>query len=656
MVSKFWLLATLSISIALQSLCAQDKDPLLFRVNKEEVRLSEFSYIYGKTNGDKADYSKESLEEYLQLYIDFKLQLQKGKEDGLDKDPAVRREQEQYRQSLAETYLSEREITEKLVKEAYERSKEDRRIAHILISLPANADSKLEEATRTRVETIAQTLNADNFEALAKQYSNDSYSKDKGGDLGYFSVLQLPSYALENAVYTTAKGQVSAPVRSQYGYHFVMVTDVRPAFGKVQTAHIFLRPGANSKERIDSMHNVLKTDPQQFANLAALHSQDNVSKRNDGLIGWVTINQYESTFQDAVFALERDGQISAPLKTSSGWHILRRIKTFKDPSFAQVKSELTAAIKRDSRYALVEDALVQDIQKNNKFQFNRDIFESIVKTLEKENTFLAYSWKPTPDMLKDERILFQLGDNYKVYAKEFYLESQRATQERFIDQPKSIGEAADKVLKRKLIAPRCIEFETAQLGEKYPDFQNLLREYQEGILLFEVKKKFVWDKASADEEGLAKFYEANKNKYQWKERANVSHYIIRSTDPKLVKKIYKGARKKSPEQMTEIYNADKPMLQVTTQKYERGTAPAIDAAFPDKWKRRLRNDLLEKDGTNSFYKIEEVIAPEVKALSEARGMVVADYQEQLEKEFIQSLRKAYTVEVQEDVLKQLIKS
>lgn len=624
-------------------------DPVLFTVNGKEVRVSEFVYIYTKHNGDKADFSEASLRDYLQLYINFKLQVAKANDMGLDKNPEVQREQNQYKRQLSSTYLTDREITEKLVKEAFEWSKEDRRISHILFTVNETASEAETREAYEKAKRVKNQLTADNFAELVKQYSDDNFSKNTGGDLGYFTSLLLP-YELEKAMYYTQKGQNSEIVRSKYGFHIIRVTEVRPAYGQVQLAHILVRGNDDAaKKQVDSLYNVLKTT-DVFEELATKFSMDNSTKSRGGVIGWVGINKFPADFEKAVFDLSKDGAISAPVQTSAGWHILKRIKAMKNPTYQEVKGELTNKIKQNERFKIVQDTLTERIKREAGYKLDDAVYKDLKKILEADANFLQGRWNPENNLLGDERAIFTLGDKNGT-IKEFAQLAQRSPNERFSMNPRTLEAAIDRIM-GKLVAQKCLEFEETQLDKKYPEFKALMREYEEGILLFEVKKQLVWDKASSDEEGLKKFYEANKSKYQWKERAKATFYTVKSKDEKLLKNIKKAALKGNADQVKTSFNKDNAVVQSSEGNFERGKNKELDEL---KWKAGTLSKGYTKEDVFYFAKIESVSPATSKSLEESRGYVVADYQDQLEKDLINSLRKDYKVEINENTLKGLVK-
>jgi len=230
-------------------------------------------------------------------------------------------------------------------------------------------------------------------------------------------------------------------------------------------------------------------------------------------------------------------------------------------------------------------------------------------------------------------------------------EGQRNPADRVNTNPSTTEQEVENVMQH-LITKKCLAHEETQLGDKYPEYKSLLREYEEGILLFEVKKQLVWDKASNDEEGLKTFYDNNSDRYKWAERARVSHYTLQTQDAKLVKKVSKKAKKKSPEEVKALFNKDEPIVQVTGATSEKGKNPQIDAMT---WKAGTTSEPVIKDGFAYFSKIEEVVPSTEKKLEEARGYVVADYQDHLEKSLIQDLRKSYKVEIDEEAFQSMVK-
>jgi peptidyl-prolyl cis-trans isomerase SurA len=397
------------------------------------------------------------------------------------------------------------------------------------------------------------------------------------------------------------------------------------------------------------MYNVLKVN-DVFEDLATKFSMDNSTKSRGGIIGWIGINKFPADFEKVVFDLSKDGAISAPVQTSAGWHILKRIKAMKNPTYQEVKGELTNKIKQNERFKIVQDTLTERIKREAGYNLDAAVLKDLTKILEADANFLQGRWNPENNLLADERAIFSLGDR-KGTVKEFAQLAQRSPNERFSMNPRTIEGAIDRIL-GKLVSQKCLEFEETQLDKKYPEFKALMREYEEGILLFEVKKQLVWDKASSDEEGLKKFYESNKSKYQWKERAKATFYTVKSKDEKLLKNIKKAAVKGSAEQVKTAFNKDNAVVQTNEGTYEKGKNKEVDEM---KWKAGTVSKGYSKEDVFYFTKIETVSLATAKSLEEARGYVVADYQDQLEKNLISTLRGDYKIVIDENVLKSLVK-
>lgn len=637
------------------------EDPTLFSLSGRDVKLSEFRYIYEKNMGAKADYSDKSLKEYMELYINFKLRVQKARDMKLDQEKSYTAELDGYRRQLSSSYLMDKEVSDKLVREAYERSKKDVRIAHILISCPENADQTTDAAARDRATKVLSETNAANFAEKAKQYSDDPAGKTDGGEVGWFAVLQLP-HTLEDAIYKVKEGQVAGPVRTAYGYHIVMVRETRPARGQVQAAHILVRTDADSKEKTEAAGKLIQDIYTQLQGgtswdtLVVRHTQDNGTRMKGGNLGWFGINKFDQAFEDKAFGLKKDGEYTAPFKTDAGWHIMKRIKAMATPTFEEARGEISQKVKKDSRFSIAQKALVERIKTESKFALNQEGVDAFMGILDTE--FNSFRWKEPDSLMKakgiDTKELIKLGER-KVTVGEFSKFCVKETMLRANTQSQngisSVQLALDKLLD-KFTQEVCMQYEERNLETKYPEFRSLMREYEEGILRFEVTKKEIWDKASADEAGLNSFYNTNKNKYKWADRAMVTSYAVNSTDEKLLAEIAKFAKKKSPEAVMAKFNAEEKVVTFEQGKYEMGKNKEVDAlGFKKGNVGPFRKDL----GKTYFKKVEQIMKPSVKSLVEAKGYVVADYQDYLEQEWVKRLRTEYPVKIDNAVLAKIKK-
>ncbi len=630
---------------------AQNEDPVLFTVKNNPVNASEFLYIYSKTNRDKADFSKASLEEYLDLYTKFKLKVQRAKDMKLDTIPALQKELGGYRKQLADSYLLDKEVTEKLIKESYDRSLKDISVSHIMVALKKNPTPQDTATAYKRILQIKGKLDGgSDFVKVAKSLSDDKSASTNNGSLGYFtSPFPNGFYDFESAAYSLKKGQYSSPVRTPIGYHIIRVDDTRQARGEMEAAHILIRhKSQNPKMTIDSIYQLLEGG-QKFEDLAEIYSADKKTATKGGYVGFFGISKYEKSFEDAAFGLNKDGAYSTPIKSLAGYHIIKRISRKTTPKYDQAKARLKAKIQKDSRFDLAKDAMVNQIKTANGFKAMGSPISNFGSKLDKE--FLTYRWKaPTEDM---DEIIFALGeDRYTLGDFTKYLET--ASRKRM--QLARTGTVVDAltILYNDYVTDTALKYEERNLEAKYPDFKALMREYEEGILLFEITKQEVWDKASQDTTGLRNFYNKNKSKYKWGKRAVVSTYTLNDA-AHISDKIGSFVEKNSPDVVLGKYNKNgkEPVMHKQTT-VERGRNKEIDALD---WTQGTLSKM-EMDRKNkqiTFMKVEQILEPSVKQLSEARGYVVADYQDFLEKQWLAELKKAYKVQTNKKVFKSLIK-
>jgi len=630
-------------------LIGQKGDPVLFTVAGKPVHVSEFLYIYSKTNRDKADFSKASLEEYLDLYTKFKLKVQRARDLKLDTIPSLKQELEGYRQQLADSYLLDKQVTETLIKEAYDRSKKDLSISHIMIGLRRTPTSRDTVLAYKKIMAAKKELDDGGyFIEVAQTHSEDKSVKDNKGNIGYFtSPFPNGFYDFETAAYNLKKGEYSDPIRTPLGYHIIKVDNARSARGEIEVAHILIRKKApDAKEQIEAIYQEV-TNGGDFEAIAKAKSQDKNTASKGGYVGVFGISTYEKAFEDAAFSVSADGGISAPFETQSGWHVIKRISKKPVPAYEKAKTRLKAKIQKDERFELAKEEMVKRIQQENNFKANPIVARDFAGTVGKD--FTTFSWK-APEKKSDE-VLLTLGDeNYTLGDFTDYLGA--AGRQRMQYSNINPGTAV-KNMYETYVTETTLKFEERNLEKKYPDFKALMREYREGILLFEITKQEVWDKASQDTSGLANFYAKNKSKYKWKERAKISQYSV--SDFSITDKIRKAAMNNTPEEVKRKFNKEgKEVVTVKELTIERGRNKTLDGMT---WEGGKLSAMEPDKATKSFnfLKIEEILPAGDKKLEDARGYVVADYQDYLERQWIEELRKAYSVKVNKKTLKNLSK-
>ncbi len=627
---------------------AQSSEATLMKVGKSDVKVSEFKYIYEKNNGNSADYSQKSLMEYLDLYTKFKLKVEKAKQLQLDTISALQTELAGYRKQLASSYLIDKEVTEFLLKELYARTQEDVEFSHIFIPISENSTKIQRDDAKAKLREVKSKLvGGADFTAAVTEYSQDKTTSSKGGNMGYFTA-KLPSgfYELETAIYSNPIGKVSEIIESKIGYHIIQVTNKRPARGIVEVSHILLPE--NNKKQADSLFQAL-TKGGDFESVAKKMSIDKNTMKNGGKLAPFSINTYDKVFEDAAFSLQKDGDISKPVLTKSGWHIIKRTAKPSGDTYDLFVRRMKAQINKDQRFDAAKIKLVDDIKKASGFKEDKNELNRFAESLTDE--FYSYKWVPQENT--SSQTLFSLGGNKIFSVKSFAGFCKKNTKTRLkYDKTKPLTETVDE-LYTEYVNESAMAFEEQSLEAKYPDFKSLMREYEEGILLFEATKINVWDRANQDTLGLKVFYETVKDRYTWSEKMITSDIKIATSDKKVADKIYKFVSKNSVEGLDKKFNKKSKLVAFTETEYEKGSKDVADI----KWEKNALSSLqADPSGTTfSFKKAKEIIPSRLKTLNEARGYIVADYQDYLEKEWLNSLNKEFNVVIYHEVLNALKK-
>lgn len=635
----------------------QGSDPVLFTVQNVPVHVSEFNYIYNKNNQDKADYSEKSLRDYLDLYVKFKLKVQKARDMKLDTLSNLRSELDGYRRQLAKSYLEDKEVTDKLIRETFDRMQQDVDISHIFVACDRNAKPADTLRAYNRALSLFKLVNGGKaFDQVAVDSSEDKSAKENRGNLGFITAM-LPDgyYAVEKAIYSAKPGAVVGPVRSSAGYHVLRVNGFRPARGEMEVAQILIRKdekgGKNlqQKLRADSVYQQLQAGGK-WDDLCARYSEDKATAGKGGYIGFFGINRYQRSFEDAAFALEKDGDYTAPIETSIGWHIVKRVSRRAIGSYDLMKRPLSERVKRDSRSEVAKQSMISRIKKESAFQEYPDALANWASK-QVDTIFHTFKWKPDP--AKPQDVLMRYGKVKSYTLADFEDYCSRAGRDRMRGMGLPISETIAKLYKA-WSDETAMSFEESQLDTKYPEFHALMREYEDGILLFEALKINVWDKANTDSVGLDQYFKTNlSQKYKWDERARVSLYTLKSDDPELLKKTRDLAAKKPSAAVLKKINKKGDLLTVLEKTYEKGKNKDLNNLWTAGAMSEAKTDAGTK--TASFTKVEEIMPPTAKTLPEARGYAVADYQDYLEKKWVEELAAAYPVKIDESVLKGMVK-
>ena len=616
---------------------------VLLTIDDKEITKEEFQRIYDKNKTNLSSGEVTSVNEYLDLFINFKLKVNEAERLGLDTTRSFINEFEGYRKQLARPYLVDNMANEKVIKEAYERMRYEVRASHILIKLPYDAFPEDTLAAHKKAMDIRRRIiMGEPFESVAKGSSDDPSVKNNGGDLGYFTVFQM-IYPFENAVYNSEIGEISKPVRTRFGYHIVKVLDKRKARGQVKVAHIMLTvprgttsEGEKQKKQIinELYHRVKQGD--DFSELAKEYSDDKGSARNGGELPWFGAGRMVEEFEKASFKLKANGEISQPVRTGFGWHIIKRIDRKEIPTFEDAVAEITRKVGKDQRADVARKSLI------NKLKLEYSFIE------EKENIPVKYDTIEKVFVLKQEYLMQAASLNKTLFSflDKVYLEKDFV---KFVENKKNKKELKPynyKVLYEEFIENEILEVEESRLEEKYPDYKYLLKEYHDGMLLFEITDQKIWSKAVDDSVGLRNFYNDHKKNYMWDERWKGSLYFC--SNEQIYNKVSKIVSKKSfgkgitNEDLLKQFNTEEEVLKITTDIFEQGENELIDYLVWNKKHGNINKQYVVHKG--------EKIAPEVKGFNECKGIIISDFQDHLDNEWIKSLREKYNIVVNNTVL------
>jgi len=627
---------------------AQKKDEIIVTIGNLQISKEEFEVNYQKNNSNILDEKdKKTPSGYLDLYINFKLKVLEAQNLGYDTVHSFIDELNGYRLELAKPYLTDVTFNDEMVQTAYHRTKYERKVSHLLIlvtpeSTPADTLAAWNKITDLRKQIIAGA----DFNEIAAKYSEDPSSAENKGLLGYFSAFQMV-YPFEDMAYRTPVGQVSEIIRTRFGYHLIKVLDERLTQGEIKVAHIMkMFPQQASDETIANLKLVADsiwqkvTSGANFAELAKTYSDDKQSAAEGGVLNWFTPTNMVQSFAEAAFALKNDGDISAVIRTPYGWHIIKRIELRITQPFEKLRSDLEAKIKQNpsiSKYS--DDSFYRKLRIEYNLKIDESSFGKLIASV--VDSIGRKDWKVAFNSLKNNPLVQFANQTITTGKFTEYLQNQN-----FSPDPIS-PEVKLKVSLDQFINQKLFEYENTQLEIKYPEFARIYTEYHDGILLFNISKDKIWDVASVDTTRLQNYYNQSTKKYYWNER--FKGWIIRAKDVETKSRIETLLDKKEvdKQELSDVFNSKtENNIQFTDVTVEKGENPIVDYFI---WNGPKPTDF---DETITFVHGKNV-QNEQKELKDAWGLYSSDFQEQIEKEWIDSLKKKYPIVINKKVLKRI---
>jgi peptidyl-prolyl cis-trans isomerase SurA len=681
-----------------------DKIEPLFTVDSVAVYPDEFLYAYEKSNKNKGE--TEALEDYLDLYVDFKLKVQEAKAKRIDTTEAYQEELSGYLEEIKKPYLTAEKVNKALVEEAYSRLQKEINASHILIRVEKDAKAADTVKAFEKISEIKSKYEAGApFDSLARAYSEDPSAQNNSGALGWFTAFQMV-YPFESAAYQTKAGDISPIIRTQFGYHLIKVNDVRETLGRIKIAHIMKRfpPKASKQDSLNTemttraIHKKLMNGENWFI-LATEESEDLNTKDNGGSLPWFGSGNLPPQLESAAFELQEKGDISQPVKSPFGWHILKLEDKRGVGSLESMRESLSRRVQRDQRSELKEVEVIRKLKVENNFTKRPETY-SLLKS--KQQLTVDDFKKKELDM-----VLFTIA-NEQYYISDFL---------KTYDTSQKLEEALQKFENASLI-----DFEEENLEVKYPEYRFLRQEYKDGLLLFEIMNQQVWSKIGKDTVGLREFYDTNKNQYKSNAKMEIARIVFSDTSAinpfkKPINGIYfplsdqlrydkknriieklnfsdslenkilislqlpKGINSEDStllytdlnqtfsnmEVVKRIYSDENEIYLQLLSEADANLAlynTNIDTAFVEmvvlsddsEWSTKDVGDYIKTVANNGMIELSIALRkdrPQQKTFDEAKPTLLEDYQKHIENEWLEKLRSQYSVTINERLLNKL---
>ncbi|HCS88310.1 MAG TPA: hypothetical protein DIW30_07980 [Bacteroidales bacterium] len=635
---------------------------VLLTIDGEPATVGEFMYIYQKNNSASQAEDQRSLQDYLDLFVNYRLKVKAAQEAGIDTTEAFRKELAGYRSQTTPQYMVNKQAEEAIVQKAYGRMLNDRLVRHIAVQCTSHATPEEEAEALAKIQNAYQRVTTglpvkvkgkikpgkvEDFAKVAADVSEDPSVAENDGLVGWVTPFRFV-YPFEEAAYTTEVGAVSNVFRTPFGYHILKVEDEKPHV-EIHAEHIMkMTPRGDdslslvAKQQIDSLYQ-LALSGADFEELARLNSEDRGSAQRGGDLGWFGKGRMVPEFEKAAFALQDEGDISTPVQSPYGWHIIKLLGRRGTPDLAEIRADVLKQIRRSEYQKQIDEAFIQGLKETYSFSENPDALAPFYALAEKYNVrdsaFLA-------EAAAFDGVLFAYADKQRT-ASDF---AAFLAQNTFSQQT-----APEAILAEKYnqFVEKCLrEQEDSQLENKYPDFRNLMCEYHDGTLLFEISLREVWQKAGQDTVGLNAFFSQHKQHYMWDE-PRFKGYVVYCKDKNTAKVAKRILQSANPDSVASYLNTRLNLDSVTYVHFDKGLFKLGDNAAVDKYVFKKGDYKPDQEYPVVFVSGKQLKGAEEPA--DERGKVIAAYQDYLEKQWLERLHKEHEVKINEEVFQSLLK-
>lgn len=627
---------------------AQDKD-VLFTIENAPVYSSEFIRVYNKNLDLVQEESQKNIDTYLKLFINYKLKLQEAKRLELDKKLGYLSEFESYKKQLAKNYLTDSKVTDALIKEAHNRLQVEINASHVLVRIDESASPKDTLAAYNEIVKLKNRVINEGYKVVQKDVHNGKTIFAE--DLGYFSAFKMV-YPFENAAFNTKVGEISQPFRTRFGYHVVKVFNKRKAKGEISVAHIMIKIDAekeNNKEKETKINEIYKRilQGEAFDGLAKQLSEDKSTSSNGGMLKPFSSGEISAPeFEEVAFALKNVDDVSKPFKTQFGWHIIKLISKKGIASLAEMKPELQSKIKKDSRSKIINDSRVKTLKAKYNITENKKALSYFKEIVSKD--YFNNNWN-LPSNFEVEKMLIKIQEKVLTYKDfgQFLIKNQRNYNNRKI----TIAAVVDKVYE-SFLENELQKYQETNLIIENTDYAQIVGEYRDGLLLFDLMETEIWNVAKNDSVALKKHYKEHQKKYFFPER--IDAVVASSAKKCIIKKAAKLMKKGATIDAIKSLVNTKNRVNVSFSSGEM-----------DKNHQALPKQFSFKKGVSKIYKhndgyivakINTILPKSQKTFQEAKGSVTSDYQVFKEENWLKELANKYTVNINQDVLNRVKQS
>jgi len=624
----------------------------LFAIDNEVVLAEEFLYTLSKNRHLRADkeqlLTQEEFNQNFDMFLDFKLKVKEAETRDMDQTEEFVNEFSIIKEDLKIPYLLKSSLQEGELKKAYNRMQEIVKASHILIQFPPNAGQEDSIAVLKMAERLKEKAESgEDFNSLALEYSDDPSAKTNEGNLGYFTALQMV-YPFEDAAFGLQIGEISNPVATSYGYHIIKLEDRRPNPGEIRVSHILIRVDPadpisenRAKRRIGDIYAELQKGDNSWEEVVQAYSEDQGTKNTGGKLPWFGVGSIVPEFEKVAFSLAKTGEVSAPVKTPFGYHIIRLEETKKIPSYEDLEPTLKSKILRDSRSQLIQSQVLA----MQKARFGFQDKESLKETL--ETVFNAHYEQGI------ERLVAAVSDQGILDSALMVVHNQAIPVRSFLDFIRGSNQLREAEAGshftpwyRAFEQFSLDQVEESELLNNNEEYRMLVKEYREGILLFSLMNEMVWQKALIDSVGQMEYYESHLDRYQWPER--VPGLIVKMEDDSQLAKVRrfladKGYQKNLKPRLEDQFLNDYPSLFTLEEDiYVIGKHPIVEKIDIEK-----KSNEVVHDGKRYFVLVGEVLPAGPKTFDETRGKVIQDYQKHLDSSLVQTLKEKYSIRINE---------